>query len=239
MSLRGGVRRVRALEAVEPAAAPTRFRERGVYLVIGGLGVLGRDTARYLARAHRARLVLVGRAAPDERRRADLAALEELGAEVSYVPCDAGDPAALRQVINETKTRFGALHGVIHSAMVLVDKPIRELSETELRTALDTKADTVWSMFRALRGERPDFVLLYSSAVTLEGNHGQAGYAAGCHVADAWALAAARTAPYPVRTVNWGYWHAAGDAHRERVLDRFAAAGIRPISAAEGMAAVE
>ncbi len=239
VSLRGGVRRVRALEAVEPAAAPTRFRECGVYLVIGGLGVLGRDTARYLARAHRARLVLVGRAAPDERRRADLTALEELGAEVSYVPCDAGDPAALRQVIDETKERFGALHGVIHSAMVLVDKPIRELSEAELRTALDTKADTVWSMFRALRGERPDFVLLYSSAVTLEGNHGQAGYAAGCHVADAWALAAARTAPYPVRTIHWGYWHAAGDAHRERVLDRFAAAGIRPISAAEGMAAVE
>ncbi|CAM5515569.1 Polyketide synthase PksM [Streptomyces alboniger] len=239
VSLRGGVRRIRRLEAVAPAAAPTRFRERGVYLVIGGLGVLGRDTARYLARTYRARLVLVGRGAVDERRRADLAAIEELGAEVSYVPCDAGDPVALRQVIDETKDRFGALHGVIHSAMVLVDKPIRRLAEAELRTALDAKADTVWSMFRALRGERPDFVLLYSSAVTLEGNHGQAGYAAGCHVADAWALAGARTAPYPVRTVNWGYWHAAGDTHRESVLSRFAAAGIRPIGAEEGMAAVE
>ncbi|MEV0123623.1 SDR family NAD(P)-dependent oxidoreductase [Streptomyces sp. NPDC050703] len=239
VSLRGGVRRVRRLEAVEPAAAPTRFRTGGVYLVIGGLGVLGRDTARHLARTYRARLVLVGRGAPDERRRADLAALEELGAEVSYVPCDAADPVALRQVIDGAKDRFGALHGVIHSAMVLVDKPIRDLSEAELRTALDAKADTVWSMFHALRGERPDFVLLYSSAVTLEGNHGQAGYAAGCHVADAWAHAEARTAPYPVRTVNWGYWHAAGDAHRERVLGRFAAAGIRPIGAEEGMAAVE
>ncbi|THC51890.1 SDR family NAD(P)-dependent oxidoreductase [Streptomyces sp. A1499] len=239
VSLRGGVRRVRRLEAVQTPAAPTRFRERGVYLIIGGLGVLGRDTARHLARTYRARLVLVGRGALDERRRADLAELQEPGAEVSYVRCDAGDPVALRQVIDETKDRFGALHGVIHSAMVLVDKPVRDLSEAELRTALDAKADTVWSMFHALRGERPDFVLLYSSAVTLEGNHGQAGYAAGCHVADAWAHAAARTAPYPVRTVNWGYWHAAGDAHRERVLSRFAAAGIRPIGAEEGMAAVE
>ncbi|MET9544856.1 SDR family NAD(P)-dependent oxidoreductase [Streptomyces sp. NPDC006627] len=239
VSLRGGVRRERRLEAVRLPAAPTRFRERGVYLVIGGLGVLGRDTARHLARTYRARLVLIGRGAPDERRRADLAALEQLGAEVLYVPCDATDPAALRQAVDEAKARFGALHGVIHSAMVLVDKPIRDLSEAELRSALDAKADTVWSMFHALRGEALDFALLYSSAVTLEGNHGQAGYAAGCHVADAWALAAAHTAPYPVRIVNWGYWHAAGDAHRERVLRRFSAAGIRPISAEEGMAAVE
>ncbi|MGV9878592.1 SDR family NAD(P)-dependent oxidoreductase [Streptomyces sp. NPDC003006] len=239
VSLRGGVRRVRRLEEVELPAAPTRFRERGVYLVIGGLGVLGRDTARYLARTYRARLVLIGRGAPDERRRADLAALEQLGAEVLYVPCDATDPAALRRVVDEAKDRFGALHGVIHSAMVLIDKPIRDLAEAELRSALEAKAATVWSMFHALRGEQLDFALLYSSAVTLEGNHGQAGYAAGCHVADAWALGAAHTAPYPVRVVNWGYWHAAGDAHRERVLSRLSAVGIRPISAEEGMAAVE
>ncbi|BCK68531.1 hypothetical protein Srufu_024840 [Streptomyces libani subsp. rufus] len=239
VSLRGGVRRIRRLEKVELPAEPTRFRDRGVYLIIGGLGVLGRDTARYLARDYRARLVLIGRGPLDERRRTDIAALEELGAEVLYVPCDATDPVALRQVADEAKARFGALHGVIHSAMVLVDKPIRDLGEAELRSALDAKADTVWSMFHALRGEALDFALLYSSAVTLEGNHGQAGYAAGCHVADAWALSAAHTAPYPVRIVNWGYWHAAGDTHRERVLRRFAAAGIQPIGADEGMAAVE
>lgn len=239
VSLRSGVRRIRRLEKVELPAAPTRFRDRGVYLVIGGLGVLGRDTARYLARTYRARLVLIGRGPLDERRRADIAALEQLGAEVLYVPCDAADPVALRHVVDEAKARFGALHGVIHSAMVLVDKPIRDLGEAELRSALDAKADTVWSMFHAIRGEELDFALLYSSAVTLEGNHGQAGYAAGCHVADAWALSAAHTAPYPVRIVNWGYWHAAGDAHRERVLRRFAAAGIQPIGADEGMAAVE
>ncbi|MGG2458747.1 SDR family NAD(P)-dependent oxidoreductase [Streptomyces sp. RGM 3693] len=239
VSLRGHVRRERRLERVELPAAPPRFRDRGVYLVLGGLGVLGRDTARYLARTYRARLVLVGRGPLDAERSAFLAELEQLGGEVLYTPCDAADAVALRQVVDEAKARFGALHGVIHSAMVLVDRPIRDLDEAQLRSALTAKADTVRSMFHALRGEPLDFALLYSSAVTLEGNHGQAGYAAGCHIADAWALAAAQTVPYPVRIINWGYWHAAGDAHRERVLRRFAAAGIRPIGADEGLAAVE
>ncbi|WP_308030644.1 SDR family NAD(P)-dependent oxidoreductase [Streptomyces sp. CoH27] len=239
VSLRGGVRRVRVLEGVELPEAPTRFRDQGVYLVIGGLGVLGRDTARYLARTHRARLVLVGRSPLDDERRAELAAIGELGGQVRYVACDAADPVALRRAVDTAKDVFGALHGVIHSAMVLADEPIRTLPERRLRSALTAKADTLWSTFQAVHGEPLDFVLLYSSAVTLEGNHGQAGYAAGCHVADACALAAARTVPYPVRIVHWGYWHGGGDAHRDRVLGRLAAAGIEPIRAAEGMAAVE
>ncbi|MET9831647.1 SDR family NAD(P)-dependent oxidoreductase [Streptomyces sp. NPDC006385] len=239
VSLRGGVRRVRVLERVELPEAPTRFRDQGVYLVIGGLGVLGRDTARYLARTYRARLVLVGKSPLDDERRAELAALEELGGRVRHVVCDAADPAALRRAVDTAKDAFGALHGVIHSAMVLADEPIRTLPEPRLRSALTAKADTLWSTFQAVRGEPLDFVLVYSSAVTLEGNHGQAGYAAGCHVADACALAAARTVRHPVRIVHWGYWHGGGDAHREQVLGRLAAAGIEPISAEEGMAAVE
>ncbi|WP_437094841.1 SDR family NAD(P)-dependent oxidoreductase [Streptomyces sp. enrichment culture] len=239
VSLRGGVRRVRVLERVELPEAPTRFRDQGVYLVIGGFGVLGRDTARYLARTYRARLVLVGRSPLDDERRAELAAIEELGGQVRYVVCDAADPDALRRAVDTAKEAFGALHGVIHSAMVLVDEPIRTLPEPGLRDALTAKADTLWCTFQAVRGEALDFVLLYSSAVTLEGNHGQAGYAAGCHVADACALAAARTVPYPVRIIHWGYWHGGGDAHREQVLGRLSAAGIEPIQAAEGMAAVE
>ncbi|MGP4091200.1 methyltransferase, partial [Streptomyces sp. KR55] len=42
-----------------------------------------------------------------------------------------------------------------------------------------------------------------------------------------------------MRVLNLGYWHAGGDPERERVLRRFGAAGIRPLSAEQGMAVVE
>ncbi|WP_316524142.1 SDR family NAD(P)-dependent oxidoreductase [Kitasatospora brasiliensis] len=239
VSLRAGVRRERNLEQVELPLADTRFRRGGVYLVIGGLGAVGRDTCRHLAERHGAKLVVVGRSPLDEPRRATLAELTALGAEVRYLALDATDPAALGDAIALAKREFGALHGVVNAAMVLVNQVVRELPEERLRAALESKTDATWSLLEAVRREPLDFVLFYSSGVAFEGNHGQAGYAAGCTFADAYALHAARTLPFPVRVLNLGYWHAGGDAERERVLRRFEAAGIRPMSAEQGMAVVE
>ncbi|MFD8378352.1 SDR family NAD(P)-dependent oxidoreductase [Streptomyces sp. NPDC059679] len=239
VSLRAGVRRVRTLERVElPAAAP-RFRPGGVYLVVGGLGAVGRDTCRHLARAYGAKLVVVGRSPLDETRRQTVAELEKAGAEVRYLALDATDPDALKEAVESAVQEFGALHGVINAAMVLVDQVLRELPEAGLRTALESKTDSTWSLLHAVREVPLDFALFYSSGVAFEGNHGQAGYAAGCTFADACALHAARTLPFPVRVLNLGYWHAGGDPERERVLRRFGAAGIRPLSAEQGMAVVE
>ncbi|MEU5165861.1 SDR family NAD(P)-dependent oxidoreductase [Streptomyces mutomycini] len=239
VSLRAGVRRVRTLERVElPAGAP-RFRQGGVYLVVGGLGAVGRDTCRYLARAYRAKLVLVGRSPLDATRRQTVAELEKAGAEVRYLALDATDPDALKEAVETAVREFGALHGVINAAMVLVNQVLKELPEDGLRTALESKTGPTWSLLHAVRGVPLDFALLYSSGVAFEGNHGQAGYAAGCTFADAFALHAARTLPFPVRVLNLGYWHAGGDPERERVLRRFRAAGIRPMSADQGMTVVE
>ncbi|MFI9040629.1 SDR family NAD(P)-dependent oxidoreductase [Streptomyces sp. NPDC053726] len=239
VSLRAGVRRVRTLERVELPAAASRFRPGGVYLVVGGLGAVGRDTCRHLARAYGAKLVVVGRSPLDETRRQTVAEMEKAGAEVRYLALDATDPDALKEAVDLAVQEFGALHGVINAAMVLVNQVLRELPEDGLRTALESKTDSTWSLLHAVREVPLDFALFYSSGVAFEGNHGQAGYAAGCTFADACALHAARTLPFPVRVLNLGYWHAGGDPERERVLRRFGAAGIRPLSAEQGMTVVE
>ncbi|MGQ4416216.1 SDR family NAD(P)-dependent oxidoreductase, partial [Streptomyces sp. SAS_269] len=239
VSIRAGVRRVRALERVELPGATPPFRQGGVYLVVGGLGAVGRDTCRHLARAYGAKLVVVGRSPLDETRRRTIAELEKDGAEVRHLALDAGDPAALAEAVRLARQEFGALHGVFNAAMVLVNRELRELSEPELRRAVESKTDTAFAVLDAVREEPLDFVLFYSSGVAFEGNHGQAGYAAGCTFADAYAAHAGRTLPFPVRVLNLGYWHAGGDAERERVLRRFEAAGIRPLTAERGMAVVE
>ncbi|MFF7638661.1 SDR family NAD(P)-dependent oxidoreductase, partial [Kitasatospora sp. NPDC008050] len=239
VSLRAGVRRVRVLERVELPLETSRLRQGGVYLIIGGLGAVGRDTCRYLARAYGARLVVVGRSPLDGPRRERVAELEAAGAQVRHLALDATDPVALGEAIAFAKREFGALHGVVNAAMVLVNQVVRELPEEGLRAALESKTDATWSVLRATAGEHLDFVLFYSSGVAFEGNHGQAGYAAGCTFADAYALHAARALPFPVRVLNLGYWNAGGDEERERVLRRFAAAGIRPMTAEQGMAVVE
>ena len=63
VAYRGGRRWIQGFDPVRlgPVAAPTLcWRERGVYLIVGGLGRVGLLIAGHLARTVRARLVLVG-----------------------------------------------------------------------------------------------------------------------------------------------------------------------------------
>ncbi|QBQ60372.1 Polyketide synthase PksL [Saccharomonospora xinjiangensis] len=238
--LRSGTRYTRRLRALRlgPPREPA-FRHGGVYLIVGGLGTIGFDTARHLAARYAARLVLVGRSPLDAAKRERLARLAEAGGQAVYVRADVTDEAEIASAVAEAKRRFGALHGVIDAAMVLVTTPFASLDVEGFASALRVKTQGTRALCAAVAGEPLDALLFFSSGISFSGNQGQAGYAAGSVYQDAYALAFGRTAPYPVRVLNWGYWHSGGDADRQRALARLSASGITPIGAAEGMRALE
>jgi polyketide synthase PksN len=238
--LRAGVRYERRLRQVRlPRPQPPAFRDGGVYLLVGGLGTIGFDTAMHLARRYAARLVLVGRSPLDGRRRAQLERIEQAGGTAVYVTADVTDRAQVAAAVAEAKNRFGALHGVIDAAMVLVTTGFAELDADGFAAALRVKAEGTRVLCDAVAGEPLDALVFYSSGISFGGNQGQAGYAAGSGYQDAYALAFGRTARFGVRVVNWGFWHSGGDSDRQRALARLAASGITPIEAAEGMRALE
>ncbi|MBO8191789.1 SDR family NAD(P)-dependent oxidoreductase [Streptomyces oryzae] len=238
--LRAGVRYTRRLRRARLTApeAPA-FRDGGVYLLVGGLGTIGFDTALHLAGRYSARLVLVGRSPLDDRRRAQLERIERAGGQAVYLAADVTDPAQVTAAVAEAKRRFGALHGVIDAAMVLVTTGFGELDAEGFAAALRVKAEGTRVLCTAVADEPLDLLLFYSSGISFGGNQGQAGYAAGSVYQDAYALSFARTARCPVRVINWGFWHSGGDQDRERALERLTASGVSPIGAAEGMRALE
>ncbi|MTJ79682.1 MAG: SDR family NAD(P)-dependent oxidoreductase, partial [Telmatospirillum sp.] len=237
VSLRGGVRRLRRLARLDTPPMPTRFRKGGHYLVVGGFGVIGREVCLHLARSHGARLTILGRS-PQESRGGAIAELTAAGADVLYERCDVTDPLSLEGALARARARFGVLHGVIHSAMTLVDRRVADLSRDDFTAAAAAKVDAVWSLFDAMRAEPLDFLVLFSSGASFDGNQGQAGYVAGNCFADAFARLAAREARFPVHVINWGYWQG-DDADRRAFLSRLTEAGIRPIAPAEGIAALD
>src|SRR5690606_35774838 len=84
----------------EPAV---RLRERGVYLITGGLGSMGLALAGELVRAARARLVLLGRSAPTPAQQRAVADLTAAGAEVLVLRADVADPAALSAALSQAR----------------------------------------------------------------------------------------------------------------------------------------
>ncbi|MFH8786802.1 SDR family NAD(P)-dependent oxidoreductase [Streptomyces roseoverticillatus] len=169
-----GERRVRDVRPVPAPDTPASLRERGVYLITGGLGGVGLALARHLARTVRARLVLCGRTAAESSVTAELTAL---GAEVAVIAADVSRPEGVRAAIDHALSRFGTLHGVVHAAGVLRDGLIAGKSADDVRTVLAPKAAGARHLYEATRHLDLDFLVLCSSTAAAWGNRGQADYA--------------------------------------------------------------
>jgi acyl transferase domain-containing protein len=210
------------------------LRDRGVYLITGGLGGIGLVIAEYLAQAVRARLVLTGRTALPERegwarwlaeqgeedaqsrRIRKVQALEDMGAEVLVLAADAADEAQMRRVVETARERFGEVHGVVHSAGVPGGGIIQLKTRKMAGDVLAPKVGGCRALEAALGGARLDFLALCSSTIAVLGNFGQVDYCAANNFLDTFARDyEARTGSRAV-SINWGAWKEVGMAVNTR-----------------------
>ncbi|HKR65096.1 MAG TPA: SDR family NAD(P)-dependent oxidoreductase, partial [Thermoanaerobaculia bacterium] len=218
VTYRNGARHILVAEPMTLPQAPSRFRRNGVYLIAGGLGAVGEHLTRYLRERYDARVVRIGRRA----------LLED-----DYLRADITNPAEIRDAVRATIARHGALHGVIHSALVLADRTIDRMDEELLRSVLSPKVEGSRALCDAVAGLDLDFLLFFSSAQSFLGNAGQSNYAAASAAQDAIALGHDRA-----KVVNWGDWGATGAASGD-VRAHIARAGGLPIGVDEALDALE
>jgi acyl transferase domain-containing protein len=210
--------------------APNRsaLREGGVYLITGGLGGLGLELAKHLARNAGARLALVSRRRlpprdewPSRLERDDSVAdclralleIEEAGGEFETYAADVCDANALRGVLEAVRDRFGALHGVVHTAGTLNDSLIQFKSSEEAQRVLAPKVAGTLALDAALEGSDIDFLWLYSSVSAWAGLPGQVDYAAANAFLDAFARErSARPTAGDTVSIAWGAWREVGIA---------------------------
>jgi acyl transferase domain-containing protein/thioesterase domain-containing protein/acyl carrier protein len=210
----------------------TRLREKGVYLIVGGLGGIGLAVAEHLARTVHARLVLVSRAplppasewqavldkpngANGSRARQTIAKLREiesLGAEVLTISADVTDFQQITEALRTARQRFGDIHGVIHAAGSIEDAPLQIKTRESAARVLAPKIQGTLVLQQALGDSKLDFLLLFSSISSLAPPAGQVDYAAANAFLDAFALS---QTGQPVTAVNWGMWADVGLAARD------------------------
>ncbi|MFD2168918.1 SDR family NAD(P)-dependent oxidoreductase [Tumebacillus lipolyticus] len=215
------------------------FRKQGVYLILGGLGSVGLDLAAHLAETEQARLVLVGRSELTRTKREQIAQIESRGAQVLYVRADLADLQDMRAVIAKAKQRFGALHGVFHSAMAFTPTLFEDLDEAQFERSLAPKVQGSLFLYEVLKDERLDFLVFFSSGQSFTGNAERSHYAASCNFEDAYVLRLQQELSYPVRLINWGFWGTiGGKPFAPEELQYLEAQGIIPIPPTDGMEAV-
>ncbi|MFD5161621.1 SDR family NAD(P)-dependent oxidoreductase [Streptomyces hawaiiensis] len=208
-------------------------RPDGSYLVTGGLGGLGLLIARWLAERGAAAVVLTSRSAPTGATRAVLDALtEDFGTRIDVVCGDLAEPGVADSLVRAALDTGHALRGVVHAAAVVEDATVANLSPALLDKVWRPKATGAWLLHHATVGHDLDWWVTFSSAASLLGNPGQAGYAA----ANAWLdefTSWRRAQGLPATCVNWGPWAQVG---RGAGMEERGYAMITPT---EGVAALE
>jgi acyl transferase domain-containing protein/thioesterase domain-containing protein/acyl carrier protein len=234
VAYRKAQRWVESFEAASLRIQPstTRLKEKGVYLITGGLGGIGLLVAEHLARTVHARLVLVGRTPlppasewnalnemPDGtsaslQKIRKVRELESAGAEVLTIAADVTDRKQMEQTVQMVRQRFGGIDGVIHAAGLIEDGPLQIKNRDSAARVLAPKIQGTLVLQEALGDCKLDFWLLFSSISALAPPAGQVDYAAANAFLDAFALS---QPGQRVTAVNWGMWAGVGMAGRDTV----------------------
>ncbi|MCP4696297.1 MAG: SDR family NAD(P)-dependent oxidoreductase, partial [Gammaproteobacteria bacterium] len=199
----------------------------------------GEAWSEYMIRTCKAQIVWIGRREKEPAIQAKMDALAALGPAPHYISADAGDLKSLQNACAEISRRYSQVNGIIHSAIVLADKSLANMTEERFRSALSAKVDASVRLAQVFNKEPLDFVLFFSSAQSFENAPGQSNYAAGCAFKDAFALRLSREWPCAVKTMNWGYWGTIGIVASAEHRERMAREGVGSIEPPEAMEALE
>lgn len=215
IALRGRRRFVPRLAAV--AQSPARVftpSNRGAYVISGGLGALGRETARWLATRGARSIVLLGRRAPDDATQAALRSIQGLGAEVTVLGCDVADRDSLQTALSAVRAQNGCIAGVVHAAGVLGYQPLETLDAEAWRKVMDGKVQGGLLLSQAVLDDELDFFVSYSSIAGTWGSKGQAHYAAANAFLDSLAERQ-RAGGVRAFSIAWGPWEGGGMSSTE------------------------
>ena len=221
-----------------PQVSPL-YRKNGVYVVIGGAGGLGEVWTRFMMENYDANVVWIGRRKYDAAIEAKINASTRLGRSPQYISADATDLAALEQACNAILKIYPAIHGVVHSAIVLQDQSIARMDESGFRASSASKVDISVNMDKVFGKQELDFMLFFSSVISFFRTAGQSNYSAGCTFKDSFAQKLQQERTYPVKIMNWGYWGSVGIVADESYKEVMRRMGIGSIEPEEGMASLQ
>lgn len=167
----------RQLSTYRPIAS--LFRSDGTYVVVGGLGGLGRYLMTWMVNKGARHLVTLSRSGLDSADAGlTVAAIRSLGAEIQVFKGDACDAEVVSRVMMEVRKQR-PIRGCLNMVLVLDNSPFMTMEGSQWDRALRSKIDSTWNLHQATLSDKLDMFIMFSSISSIVGNRTQANYATG------------------------------------------------------------
>ncbi|KND87310.1 Lovastatin diketide synthase LovF [Tolypocladium ophioglossoides CBS 100239] len=205
---------------VLPQAATPKLRPDASYLLVGGIGGLGRSIAYWMVDHGARNLILLSRSAGKQNSGAFVSQLREAGCRVVAISCDVANNEDLARALDtcERDEQLPPVRGVIQGAMVLQDSILEQMTLDDWQTAIRPKVAGSWNLHSRFSQPRSlDFFVMLSSLSCILGWASQTNYAAGGSYQDA--LARRRqTTGLPAVSIDIGIVKGVGYVAESRVV---------------------
>ncbi len=229
---RGSTRYCEYIESISNKE-PGEFvlKEDGAYVITGGLGGIGVQVAKYLLQNHANNVVLVGRTElPNqdeqlsnendvnkiaEKRRAlkELETFAEQGQTVMYCKADVASYDEMSQCLSDIRNQYGKINGIIHSAGMGSKGYLVQKEDDEFKEVLKSKMLGISILHELTIEDTLDWMLVFSSAMSISGGVGQGDYTAANSYLDSFAQFRSLLGK-PTKVIDWTSWKETGMAVR-------------------------
>ncbi len=203
---------------------PIEIREEGIYIITGGLGKVGFQVAKSLAKKN-INLALINRLELPNRHEWELylkdssdkkicdrikaiKEIESLGAHVSYYGVDISDYEKMKSLIAKIRKNFGRINGVIHAAGIPGKGLFISKDKDTFDKVLRPKVQGTWVLHKVTQQDNLDFLVLFSSGISLIGEIGQSDYTAANLYLDSFASYCKKLKEKTL-AINWVIWQGA------------------------------
>ncbi len=225
-------------EIEQSHSTPIKISNEGCYVITGGLGGLGLETADFLSRQGASNIVLLGRSDPTTEHEYKLQRIRSRRTRVNTFACDVSNFQELSTTLNLVRSTIAEIRGVIHSAGALSDRRFADHDIESFRTVFHPKVFGAWNLHQATRDDRLDFFVLYSSIAGHLGSPGQINHSAANTFLDGLA-SHRRSLGLPAISIAWGPWAQVGAAVRDGRFQQEKAPFLELITPTEGADAIE
>ncbi|PGH11308.1 hypothetical protein AJ79_04924 [Helicocarpus griseus UAMH5409] len=213
------------------------FKPNVTYLLVGGLGGIGRAVSIWMIENGARYLAFLSRSAGVSAE--DKAFIESLEFQGCNVIVEAGSIANMDDLLRLIGKCQAPIAGVLHMSMVLRAKLFFQSSHEDWAAVHAPKVAGVWNLHNALDSSKIDFFVVFSSIASLCGNKGQANYSAANSFLDAF-VRYRRSQGLPASVLNLGMVGDIGCITKApEVLSAARKAGVRLLNEREVLYALQ
>lgn len=159
-----------------PTVPALKLRSDASYLLVGGLGGIGRQVSTWMAEQGARHLIFLSRSAGESAE--DKAFLNELSIQGCSAQTFAGSVEDPQVVDRAIEAATHPLAGIIHMPMVIRDRTFDAMTYEDWTLAVGPKVTGTLNLHNASKNCNLDFFVMFASLSGALGSPGQANYAA-------------------------------------------------------------